>query len=52
MKNTNEQEIIKSHFSKLGKKSWEKNKRSPEYMRGLQKKSVEARKRNKLSTNE
>jgi hypothetical protein len=51
--NTEKKKILKSHFSELGKKSrksWKekttKEERS-DHMRELQKKSVEAKKRNK-----
>lgn len=40
---------IKEYFSKLGKKSWkkQKKKKNSAYMREMQRKSVEARKKNK-----
>lgn len=39
---------VQKYLSDLGKKSWEKqkHKKDSEYMRTLQRKSVEARKRN------
>ena len=40
------QEILREHFSELGKLSHKKTPRSKEHYQELQKKSVEARKRN------